>query len=85
MSTSRVLGQSSTVLSDEERRARLHRAYLYILSLRAKHNADLGRMTDTPSPSSAEEIPDSEDGDKKDDAPNEPEKQMCRAGRINSV
>ena len=40
MTTYQVSMQRPENLSDEERRQRLHQAYLFILSLRPKHNHD---------------------------------------------
>ena len=40
MTTYQVSMQRSENLSEEERRRRLHQAYLFILSLRPKHNHD---------------------------------------------
>jgi hypothetical protein len=50
MTTYRVSMQRSKTLSDDERRRRLHQAYLYILSLRPKKTLDQEQPGDQASP-----------------------------------
>jgi hypothetical protein len=67
------------VLSEEQRRERLHRAYVYILSLRPEHTSSQIGMTDKPSTESIAETPASADEGTEDNAANGPDKDAIRA------
>jgi hypothetical protein len=66
----------SISLSDEEKRRRLHRVYLYILSLRPKKSDDQDGPSDRPSTEVASDIQSSQGAGAGIDLPDEPERQL---------